>query len=208
MDLQQIIQMLRQQQAGANPQQGYPQGGGTVGSRTNLRDIQAPQQQAAADPMAALMRGGATALNTSQGGLAGLLRGGAQAAQPFTAQGAAGAIGQGVGNTIGAMAPGGAAPSAAAAGIGGGSGGGMLGALGPVGAALGATMALDQSGISPWKDTLRGKAPSNIVDAAGLNQGAAGKALKGATDLMGMDIGGFAKNSLGAIGDLFKLKLF
>lgn len=83
------------------------------------------------------------------------------------------------------------------------AGAGLAGGAGLVG--LGAK-ALNDTGISSYEDSMKGKAWSNMVDAIGAGNGSLGQGMKAAGDFASGNFGGAAKNGVDAVKSFFTLK--
>lgn len=194
MDFMQLAQQLRGQ--GGVAQGGTPAVGGTM-----FPGQQGPSiPQASAPGMAEALMGGVKAYNKARDN---------RPPQTFTGAdaGAMGSMGMGGGSalgTIGMMSPGVSFPGAA-------SGLGGVASSSPYGALFAGAKALNDSGISSYGDTIRGKWSGNLIDrfmggpeeggAIGQSTGAIGK-------FMGGDFEGGVKSGVNSLKDLFKLKLF
>lgn len=107
----------------------------------------------------------------------------------------------------------------AAGGQGGASSAAMSNPYGWAAAILGSANIMHNKGISPWNETIKGKAGGNLVDyyqngRHGIGSklldkdGATGKATKGITDFLELDFGNALSNTGDSLKNLFKLKLF
>lgn len=133
--------------------------------------------------------------------LAGMLRGGAGGPTQAAVDAAGPAMQAGGGSSLGAMALGNTAPAT-------GAGGAAMGALGPIAGFLGGAKALNDSGISSYGDTFRGRAPGKLIDSAfgeDFGDSAVGATAKSVGSLAMGDIPGFVKSGAQGLKSLFKL---
>lgn len=151
----------------------------------------------------------------------GLTYGGGSAAAGSAAGAGSGWFGLGGAST--GLSYGGGAAAAGGAGAGGGAALLSNPLTAAAAAVLGSANYLHNKGISSWSDTLKGKAPGNIVDyfqgrQDGKEHGfmskvldkdtAHGKFAKSFTDLATLDFGNAFKGATGGLKDLFSFKWF
>jgi len=115
--------------------------------------------------------------------------------------------------TASSMGFGGAGSGGSAlSGFGGAGGlGGMMSGAGAVAWPAAIIAALDKTGVSSFKDTMKGRAGSNIMEKIGIRKtggGALEQGGKGILQAMSGDFGGAWKNTKDSVKNLFRLKLF